>query len=71
MLKPTLEVEVAKPEMLRPERVVVPKPVDEIAREGMVVDAKVNAEDVPTYSVPYEFLNVKIGSVVEPVASAS
>ena len=71
MLKPTLEVEVADPEIERPERVVVPKPVEEIDSDGVVVVENVVGEDVPIYSVPNEFLRVKIGSVVEPVASAS
>ena len=74
MLKPTFEVEVADPEILSPVRVVVPKPVDEIDRGEAVtpvVEANVVAEEVATYSVPYEFLNVNIGSVVEPVAKAS
>jgi hypothetical protein len=71
MLNPTLDVDVAKPEMFRPDRVVVPNPVDAIDREGIVVDENVVGLDVPIYSVPYEFLNVKIGSVVLPVARAS
>ena len=37
MLKPTLEVEVALPEMLRPLTVVVPKPVLDISRAEMDV----------------------------------
>jgi hypothetical protein len=47
ILYPTFEVEVAKPEILRPLRVVVAKPVEEIERaEGVEVDHVV-AEVVP------------------------
>jgi hypothetical protein len=71
MLKPTLDVEVAKPEILSPDRVVVPNPVEEIERLDIVDVENVVGEVEPIYSVPYEFLRVKIGSVVEPVASAN
>ena len=45
--KPTLDVEVAEPEIDRPERVVVPKPSDEIVMLGVVVVANVVGEVVP------------------------
>ena len=47
MLKPTFEVEVAKPEMLSPDSVVVPNPVEEIVMLGVVVVAKVVGEVEP------------------------
>ena len=37
MLNPTFDVEVAEPEMFKPERVVVPKPVDETDRNEVFV----------------------------------
>jgi hypothetical protein len=47
MEKPTLEVEVAKPEILRPLRVVVANPVEEMERAEGVEVAQVVAEVVP------------------------
>ena len=44
MVNPTLDVEVAKAEMLRPRRVVVPAP--EISRAEMVEVAYVVGDDV-------------------------
>ena len=43
-LKPTFEVEVAEPETVRPESVVVPKPVAEI--RSAVVEAEVTASNI-------------------------
>jgi hypothetical protein len=47
ILKPTLDVDVAKPVIVRPERVVVPKPVEEIEMLGVVDVANVVGEVVP------------------------
>ena len=43
-LKPTLDVEVAKPLILSPRNVVVPNPVPEISRAEMEVVAKRSVE---------------------------
>ena len=59
MLIPTLEVEVAKPLMVRPVSVVVPKPVLEIVRAGSVEVLKVVGEDEPMYRKPPAFLKLQ------------
>jgi hypothetical protein len=46
MLKPTFDVEVAEPEIARPESVVVPLPVFEIVRKLRVDDPTTNAKVV-------------------------
>ena len=50
MLKPTLEVEVAEPVMLRPVRVVVPKPIPETVRAD--VEAEVTASKMLPVALP-------------------
>lgn len=50
-MKPTLEVEVAEPEMFKPESVVVPNPVDETERND----------------VPEELATAKRGFAMDPV----
>ncbi len=55
MLNPTLEVEVALPEMLRPERVVVPKPVAETVRNEVLVVPAALVEDAIESNVSLMF----------------
>jgi hypothetical protein len=57
MLKPTLDVDVANPEMFNPLSVVVPKPPSAISRAEMVVVELPTAVVVDIYSVVPVFLN--------------
>ncbi len=69
ILKPTLDVEVALPEMLRPESVVVPKPIDDtescvavdeptrnptVSPPSGLTASLANGDDVETPTVPFE-----------------
>ncbi len=54
MLKPTLDVEVAEPETVRPESVVVPKPVAETDRKLVFVDPAVLVDEAIEKSDVFE-----------------
>ena len=45
MLKPTFDVDVAEPDTVRPESVVVPKPVDDTDRNEVCVLPPATVED--------------------------
>lgn len=54
-MKPTLDVDVAEPEMSSPERVVVPKPVDETERNDKLVVLAAFVDDETLNSVVFVF----------------
>ncbi len=83
-LKPTLDVDVAWPEMFKPDSVVVPKPVFETCSHGAVVlpthsenaspateltDNRADGVDVPTPIFP-AFVTTKFVAVDDPIANA-
>src|SRR3989344_8312336 len=63
MFRPTFEVEVAEPEMLRPERVVVPKPELETFNHGAEVEPTQKEKSSPAT----EFTESLAAGVVEPI----
>ena len=69
MLKPTLDVDVARAEMFRPRSVVVPD--DEISRAEIDVVANVVGDAVAMQKLPPIALNVYAGSVDVADESAS
>ena len=63
MFRPTFEVEVAEPEMLRPERVVVPNPELETFNHGAEVEPTQKEKSSPAT----EFTESLAAGVVEPI----
>lgn len=57
MLNPTFDVDVAEPEMLRPDSVVVPKPEPEIENADVDVVDRPSTVVVEKYRFPPAFLN--------------
>ena len=84
MLNPTLDVEVAEPEMFRPDNVVVPNPELETRNHGAVVEpthsenaspdtefteSRAAGDDVPTPSRPLKYEVAVVVAIKFPTVS--